>query len=186
MFLLFLIFLIVFSTIGPSIYNKISYKDYENYFDNTNDYFNLDNFYTAFLLNFRNSGENWPYIMKEYSLVNPTLIAPWVSYLYFILSNFICYVVLVNLFVLIVLQEYYAFRQKGENPVEKFEVMQENICRSWNKYCENFNQGMRITIINFYKFLFDVDWEFSNKLAVDGKLDVKSVNKYLFELNIKK
>ena len=186
MFLLFLIFLIVFSTIGANIYDKITYGDYKDYFKITNELFNLDNFYFAFLLNFRNSGANWPYVMIEYSLVNPDLVDSIVAYFYFIIGNFICYVVLANLFVLIVLQEYYSFKLKGENPVEKFDVICENICKSWNKYSENVNEGMRISILNFYKFLFEVKWEFTHKLAIDGKLDAKSVNKYLFQLNIKK
>ena len=190
MFLLFLIFLIIFSTIGSNIYGKISYNDYKDSFSNVNEYFNLDNFYTAFLLNFRNSGENWPYLMIEYSLVAPDIVAPWVAYFYFILSNFICYVVLFNLFVLIVLQEYYSFQQKGENPIEKFDIICENLCKSWDKFSETKSEGMRISILDFYHFLFDVNklgkWEISHKLAINGKLDVKSINKYLQELNIKK
>ena len=97
-----------------------------------------------------------------------------------------CYVVLVNLFVLIVLQEYYSFQQKGENPIEKFDIITDDFCFSWNKFAEEKDNGFRISILNFYKFLFDVKWEFSHKLAINGKLDVKSVNKYLFDLNIKK
>ena len=124
--------------------------------------------------------------MKEYSLVDPDLVNPSIAYFYFILSNFICYIVLVNLFVLIVLQEYYSFRQKGENPVEKFEILTDKICKTWNKFAEDDHNGMRISIVNFYKFLFEVNWEFSHKLTIDGKLNVKSVNKYLFNLNIKK
>ena len=88
MFVLFLIFLIVFSTIGPNIYGGITYEKYKDYFYEVNDFFSLDNFYTAFLLNFRNSGENWPYLMKEYSNVDVNLVAPWVAYFYFIFSPF--------------------------------------------------------------------------------------------------
>ncbi len=186
MFLLFLIFLIVFSIIGANIYSKISYEEYRNNFVDVNEFFNLDVFWPAFLLNFRNSGESWPYIMKEYAQANPDIVLPWAAYVYFILSNFILYVVLVNLFLLIVLQEFYAFQEKGENPVEKFDVLHENFTKTWNLFSEESCQGFKITIVNFYKFLFELDWEFSSKLMENGQLNIKSVNSYLFNLNIKK
>jgi len=186
MFLLFIICLVIFSVIGSNLAGDIMYNNFQSSFVNVNEYFSLDNFYTAFLINFRLAGENWPYIMQEYSTVEPDDLQAWSVYLYFILSNFLCYVVLVNLFLLIVLQEYYTFQQKGENPLEKFEILHEQFTKSWNKYSENDFKGYKITINNFYKFLFDIEWEFSSKLLMNGKMSVKSVNKYLLKLNIKK
>ena len=185
MFLLFIIFLVVFSIIGANIYEDINYADYSDNWVNVNEFFNLDSFYNAFLLNFRNSGESWPYIMKEYSRANPGLVQPYVAYIYFILNNFICFVVLVNLFLLIVLQEYFSFQSRGENPVEKFETLHETYTVKWNKYSDEDSQGYRISIVNFYKFLYELDWEYS--LATkEGKLDLVSINDYLYGLNIKK
>jgi len=190
MFLLFVIFLVVFSIIGANIYGKINFADYPDYWQNVNSEFNLDSFYTAFLLNYRNSGESWPYVMKEYADVNPDIVGHYASYCYFILCNFICFVVLVNLFLLIVLQEYFEFQNKGENPIEKFETIHETFTKTWNKFSEIEYQGFKMSVNNFYKFLYELatlnDWELSKKLTNNGKFDFESINNYLSLLELKK
>lgn len=65
--LMFLVFCI-FSIMGCYLYDGIFYSDYKSKFSVSNEYYNLDNFYTSFLLCFRQvTGENWPLIMIEFS-----------------------------------------------------------------------------------------------------------------------
>jgi len=133
-------------------------------FQIVNEYYNTDNFYYSFLLTFRAaSGESWPLIMLEYSNADPNNINPAVSLVYFIFLIFFCAVIMLNLFVLVVLQQYDEFHQKEENPVERFQEMLDYMKKAWNKQSTDFDKGERINMILVTKFLFELEGD----LALD-------------------
>ena len=103
---------------GCYLYEEdISKKNTNTYFY-LNDYFNFDNFYTSYLLVFRcATGENWPNIMMELAYRNDGKEEGY-SYAYFIITNFLTSVILLNLLLMVTLQQYDEFTNKTYNPIE--------------------------------------------------------------------
>jgi len=116
--LLMLIFFCIFAILGCYFYDNIIYEDYKDVFVYVNEYYNFDNFYVSFLLVFRcETGENWNNIMMEYAFIDTEKVSEAYAYIYFIISNFINSIIMLNLF----LQQYDEFTNKNYNPIEKFE-----------------------------------------------------------------
>jgi len=155
---------------GCYIFDQIKYKDYHTGFATVNEFYNFDNFYNAFLMVFRcTSGESWPLIMLEFSVVDQQLIGAETAYLYFIGMIFFCSTIMLNLFVLVVLQLYDEFHQKEENPIERFTEMLEDFKKCWNFNSTEEDKGERISMLKITKFLMDL----TGDLAIDFGDDIK-------------
>ncbi len=119
--ILMMLIFCIFAIMGCYLFSDIVYEDYKYRFKYVNEYFNTNNFYFSFLLTFRSaSGESWPLIMLEYAHVNPNILNPAISQIYFTFLIFFCATIMLNLFVLVVLQQYEEFHQKEDNPIERF------------------------------------------------------------------
>ena len=93
--------------------------------------------------------------------INPPPQDPAVSYIYFIFLIFFCAVIMLNLFVLVVLQQYDEFHQKEDNPIERFSEMVDFMKKTWNKYTTDEDKGERINMILVTKFLYELEGDLS-------------------------
>lgn len=145
---------------GCYLFADIRFTEYRNRFAVVNEYYNFDNFYYAFLLVFRaTSGETWPIMMKEFANVDLNVIGPHVSIAYFIGMIFMCAVIMLNLFILVVLQQYDEFHQKEENPLERFGEMLDLFKKSWNNkdFSTEDDKGERMPMIKISEFLMKLE-----------------------------
>jgi hypothetical protein len=103
------------------------------------------------------------------------------AYIYFLLMNFVTNVIMLNLFILVVLQQYDDFEQKKENPIEKFNDYLEDFKEAWNKYSTEYDNGFRISSKNVTKFMMDLKSDLIPE-EIPRKLD--SLKKYEMELRL--
>ena len=180
--LLMLIFFCIFAILGCYLYDSIIYNDYKDDFVYINEYYNLNNFYTSFLLVFRcATGENWNNIMMELAFVDTDKVSEVYAYVYFIISNFANSIIMLNLFLMVTLQQYDEFTNKNYNPIEKFESFLIDFNNSWNKFADDEDRGFRIKKIYVTQFFMDFNWKKLN-FPEQGKLE--HVKKYVTELKL--
>lgn len=97
--------------------------------------------------------------------------------------NFVTNVIMLNLFVLVVLQQYDDFKAKSENPVEKFNEILENFKKAWNHYSSERDKGYRINVDQLSNFLMELECELIPP-KLEKKLD--QVKKYILDLRLLK
>ncbi len=161
----------VFAILGCYIYPDIGYEQYKDSFDVVNEFYNFDNFYFSFILVIKvATGESWPIVMLEFSRVNPQLIDPGVSLVFFILLTFCCTVILLNLFVLVILQKYDEFKGKEDNPIERFNEIAFYMKKTWNKFSSIEDEGTRINMLMIAEFLLNLEGELVPNLEDKSKI----------------
>lgn len=173
--ILMILMFFIFAIMGCYLFEDIRYVKYKHRFIFVNEYYNFDNFYYAFLMVFRaTSGETWPGIMKEYQKVDPNVLGDYVSTAYFVAMIFMCAVIMLNLFVLVVLQQYDEFHQKEENPIERFGEMLDSFKKSWNSFTNEDDQGERIKMIKITSFLMELEGDLALKFGeIEGTSIIK-------------
>jgi len=181
--LLMLIIFCIFAILGCYFYDGIFYKDYKDSFVYVNEYFNMDNFYYSFLLVFRcATGENWNNIMIEYAFVDTDIVSEVSAYIYFIVSNFVDSIIMLNLFLMVTLQQYDEFTNKNYNPIEKFESFLTDFNNAWNKFSNDEDEGFRIKKTYVIQFFMDFNWKKLN-FPEQGKLE--HIKRYITELKLR-
>jgi hypothetical protein len=164
----------IFSIMGCYLFEDIKFSNYKHRFSVANEFYNFDTFYESFLLVFRcTSGESWPMMMLEYQLVDPNVLAGFVSIAYFIGMIFMCSVIMLNLFVLVVLQQYDEFHQKEENPIERFGEMLESFKKCWNTKTTEDDKGERIKMVHVTEFLMELEGDLSLNIVDPTKKSTK-------------
>ena len=182
-FILMVIIYGIFSALGCFFYNEIKYDNYKDNLYYMNEYYNLDNFYYAFLLTFRcTTGENWNNIMMELAYIDPKKVSDTFAFIYMIASNFINSVIMLNLFLMVTLQQYDEFTNKNYNPIEKFQKFLVEFNNSWNKFSTYRDKGFRIKKGLLINFFMDYNWKKLN-FPEQGKLDY--IKKYISDLKLK-
>jgi hypothetical protein len=177
-----LIFFCIFAIFGCYLYDSIIYNEYKDEFVYINEYYNMNNFYTSFLLVFRcATGENWNNIMMELAFVDTDKVSEVYAYVYFIISNFANSIIMLNLFLMVTLQQYDEFTNKNYNPIEKFESFLIDFNNSWNKFADDEDKGFRIKKIYVTQFFMDFNWKKLN-FPEQGKLE--HIKKYVTELKL--
>jgi len=180
--ILMMLIFCIFAIMGCYLFGELTYLKYKDQFFYVNENYNTDNFYNSFLLTFRAaSGEAWPNIMLEYASVDINVVPAFVSQLYFILLIFFCAVIMLNLFILVVLQQYDEFHQKEDNPIERFSELLEHMNRVWNKMSAEDDKGERINMINVTQFLFELEGDLALDLGDDIKKDSLIGKKIMME-----
>jgi hypothetical protein len=181
-FILMIIMFGIIAVLGCYYYDEIKYNDYKDKFMYINEYYNLDNFYYAFLLTFRcTTGENWNNIMMELAYVDTNVADDSFAFIYMILSNFVTSIVMLNLFLMVTLQQYDEFTKKNYNPIEKFSIFLVEFNNSWNKFSNYKDRGYRIKkglVINFF---MDYNWK---KLNFPEQRKLDYVKKYVSDLKL--
>ena len=181
--LLMLIIFCIFAILGCYFYDSITYEEYKDGFVYVNEYYNMDNFYSSFLLVFRcATGENWNNIMIEYAFVDTAKVSEVSAYIYFIISNFVDSIIMLNLFLMVTLQQYDEFTNKNYNPIEKFESFLIDFNNAWNKYSSDEDEGFRIKKTYVTQFFMDFNWKKLN-FPEQGKME--HIKKYVTELKLR-
>lgn len=137
--LLMLIFFI-FSILGNFLFSKIQYGKVMD------DIVNFKVFDSAFLLLFSiSTGENWPIIMfdcsrtpEEGCIEGETCgVAPW-SYLYFYFMVLVCSYVMLNLFILVIIQQFEKYYiPKEKNVISMFKCDRDIFMQVWKKFTQD-------------------------------------------------
>ena len=180
--LMFLIFCI-FAILGCYLYDGLKTSKYGDKMVYLNEFYNLNNFYNAFLLVFRSAtGENWHMVMQELAFIDEDKFHEPVAYVYMLVMNFLSAVIMLNLFLMVTLQQYDEFTQKSYNPIEKFEIFSEEFKEAWNKYSEPQDKGFRIKKILITNFFMDFNWK---KLNFPESNKLESVKKYVLDLKLR-
>ena len=182
-FMLMILIFGIFAALGCYYYDTIKYIDYRDKLVYINEYYNLDNFYYAFLLIFRcTTGENWNNIMMELAYVEPSSGSEIFAFIYMIIGNFVNSVIMLNIFLMVTLQQYDEFTNKKYNPIEKFEKFLNEFNNSWNKFSTYEDKGFRIKKGLIISFFMDYNWKKLN-FPEQGKLDY--IKKYVSDLKLK-
>jgi hypothetical protein len=141
---LMFVFYCIFALVGCYLYEGESYGQNRDKYTYINEYYNMDNFYYSYLLIFRcATGENWPYIMMEMAYREDGRGEGY-SIAFFILSNFITAIILLNLLLMVILQQYDEFNDKKYNPYDKYNSFLTEFNNAWNKFSNEEDEGFRI------------------------------------------
>ena len=178
-----LIFIIycIFALIGCYLYDGEKYEQYKGKFTYINEYYNMDNFYYSYLLIFRcATGENWPNIMMEMAYREDGRDQGY-SIAFFILNNFIIAIILLNLLLMVILQQYDEFSDKKYNPIEKFNSFLTDFNNCWNKFSTEEDEGFRINKFLITQFFMELNWR---KLNFPEKGKLEYIKKYLTDLKL--
>ena len=181
--LLMIIIFCIFSILGVYFYDGIDYIKYKDKFYVINEYYNLDNFYNAFLFTFRcATGEKWPNMMNELAFVDLNAVYEAYAYIFMIISNFLTGIIMINLFLMVTLQQYDEFTSKKYNPIEKFESFLADFNNAWNKYTLPEDKGFRIKKGMVTNFFNDFNWK---KLNFPEYRKLEHIKKYVSELKLR-
>ena len=181
--LLMIIIFSIFSILGVYFYDGINYENYKDKFYVINEYYNLDNFYNAFLFVFRcATGEKWPNMMMELAFVDLDVVIEAYAYIFMIICNFFTGIIMINLFLMVTLQQYDEFTGKKYNPIEKFESFLAEFNNAWNKYSTPEDSGFRIKKGLVTNFFMDFNWK---KLNFPDYRKLEHIKKYVSELKLR-
>lgn len=189
-FILVFVSLSIFSIIGCFIYSDLKYNDQTNDYAFIDSYFNFNNFFHSFLLNFKMAtGENWPEIMMEFIGSKEVNVSTVITYLYFILQNFLSQIIIMNFFLMSILQSYDEFNLKECNPTDRFNEYLDDFKSNWNIYCDEIDLGEKM---KYYKLpqlinklrsdnwnfqIFEVKCKFNNTIKMIAELNLYEDNK---------
>ena len=171
----------ILALLGCYLYDGNKYESFKDKFVYINEYYNFDNFYTSYLLIFRcATGENWNSIMNEMAYREDGREEGY-SMAFFILSNFITAIILLNLLLMVTLQQYDEFRDKKYNPIEKFNSFLADFNNAWNKFSTDEDEGFKIKKTLLTQFFLELNWR---KLNFPDKGKMEYIKKYILELKL--
>ena len=154
-----IIFYSIFALLLCIFEKKGSYNIYDsNKNSYINEFFNLNNFYNAYLLLFRcSTGENWPNIMMEIAYDNKGKNSGFIIAL-FIISIFVISIILLRLFFMLIIKLYYEYNINDYNCNEKYNLFMDNFNDIWNEFCDK-DERFKMNRSNFYNFLQKFKWK---------------------------
>ena len=171
----------IFALVGCYLYDGEKYENFKDSYVYINEYFNMDNFFNAYLLIFRcSTGENWHNMMMEMAFRNDGRGEGY-SIIFFIVGNFITAIILLNLLLMITLQQYDEFIDKKYNPIEKFNSFLTNFNNGWNKFSTDEDEGFRIKKTLVTQFFSELNWR---KLNFPEKGRLEYIKKYISDLKL--
>ena len=121
-------------------------------------------------------------VMQELVFIDEDKYKEPVAYVYMLIMNFLSAVIMLNLFLMVILQQYNEFTQKSYNPIEKFEIFSEEFKEVWNKYSEPKDKGYRIKITLIQSFFMDFNWKKLNFPEVNR---LEYIKKYVLDLKLR-
>ena len=178
---LIIIIYCIFALVGCYLYDGDKYEKFKDKFTYINEYYNMDNFYYSYLLIFRcATGENWHNIMMEMAYREDRRGEGY-SIFFFIISNFITGIILSNLLLMVILQQYDEFRDKKYNPIDKFNSFLTDFNNAWNKFSTEEDEGFRIKKNLVSQFILEFNWK---KLYFPEKGKIEHIKKYVNDLDL--
>ncbi len=103
------------------------------------------------------------------------------SIAFFILCNFIIGIILLNLLLMVILQQYDEFSDKKYNPIVKFNSFLTDFNNCWNKFSTEEDEGFRINKFLITQFFMELNW---SKLNFPEKGKLEYIKKYLTDLKL--
>ena len=171
----------IFALVGYYLYDGNKYANFKDKFVYINEYFNMDNFFNAYLLIFRcSTGENWHNIMIEMAFRDDGRGEGY-SIIFFIVGNFITAIILLNLLLMVTLQQYDEFTDKKYNPIERFNSFLTDFNNGWNKFSTDEDEGFRIKKTLVTEFFSELNWR---KLNFPEKGKIEYIKKYVSDLKL--
>lgn len=147
--LLFLIYFI-FSVLSVFLFSGIKIDD-PNF---QNELYNFDNFHMALMTLFRcSTGEDWPSFMYLYGGTDP--IDQLKARAFFLIFIFLSSTVMLNLFQLVVMQQFDEYYFNEDNPINSFDDISETFRNTWNIFTVK-SKGAKIKesrIVDFFYYL---------------------------------
>jgi len=102
---------------------------------------NFDNFINALVVLFRcSTGEDWHVFMYHYS---EAMTYPILGIFYFLLYILLSSFVMLNMFTLVVANQFEEFYFNPDNPISSFQTMAEDFRKTWKFFTYKYN-GTRI------------------------------------------
>lgn len=129
MVLLLLVYFI-FSVLAVFLFSGTVPRD-DNF---NNDLFNFDNFHMAMITLFRcSTGENWPQFMFYYGATG-SWSDSLKSRFFFVFFIFLSYTVMLQVFQLVVMQQFDEYYFNSDNPINSFDEAEEIFRKTWNQF----------------------------------------------------
>lgn len=197
-FFLLLLIMFIFAIIGCYVLGDIHYTDYKDIFSAASDINNFEDFYKAFMVLFIISCDSYIDFTFDYMNARTDPVDKFFVAVYFIACFFFCFLLMLNLFLLIIIMQYDDFYQKKQNPLEKFERISNVFIKVWSEFVEDDDNLMSIKNIKVKKFLellekhqdiknFTLDEQREIKdddILPKEELGVKSTKLYIFDLRL--
>jgi hypothetical protein len=155
-FALLMLVMFIFSILGVFLFSDVTTGMA------INEEFNFKNFGNAFVLLFRMStGEDWPTVMRDLSNTSSTCIPKKTcgtifSSIYYLFFQIIVYYVLLNLFILIILQQFDMYYFNTENVLASFGKDLIKFKETWLKYSTE-HSGIKIPSDRLTQFFKDLE-----------------------------
>ena len=178
-FMLLMLFFFVLATLGQFMFGGVTTGDV------INEYKNFGVFDTSFLLLFSiSTGEDWNAIMYDCSHVPPDCIpgetcgSPY-AYAYFISFILLVTYVMLNLFILVIIQQFQKLYLDSEGSLQKFNRANEVVVASWIRFTEK-HHCIKLNA----KFIYDFMKAIPAPLGFSD-MSGDELKKYVLKLNIK-
>lgn len=147
--LLFLIYFI-FSVLAVFLFSGVKINDP----DFQNELYNFDNFHLSLMTLFRcSTGEDWPTFMYLYGEGSP--LDQLKARGFFLVFIFLSSTVMLNVFQLVVMQQFDEYYFNEDNPINSFDDISETFRNTWNIFTVK-SRGTRIKssrIVDFFYYL---------------------------------
>ena len=172
----------MFSLLGCFLFKTTTFLSNSEHFYAVTEHYNFDDFWRGFMLIFLSSFDSIEVFMLEYMNLNPTGAHIFKTTAFFISYFFVCFILMLNLMLLIIIMQYDEFYQKKENPIEKFE----NIARVFNKYWSFQTKGdkNRIKANRIKNLLESFEENYIKEDLAKNELNVESSDKFIVSLKL--
>mmetsp|Transcript_7183 Transcript_7183/g.12108 ORF Transcript_7183/g.12108 Transcript_7183/m.12108 type:complete len:1503 (-) Transcript_7183:75-4583(-) len=195
-FMLLMLIFFMFSILGNYLFQEVIVGDV------IDEWKNFGNFLNSFLLLFAlSTGEDWNKIMFDVGrtevdncIPNETCGSSW-SYLYFMILVLVCTHVMLNLFILVIIQQFEKYYLPKENMITLFKNDQQAFMQVWKEFTQDRYNCLKIKenqLTKFFRRLGDfgdkqTSLGFNEEYYEDGelkkqllKMAIKSDNGYIY------
>lgn len=193
-FLLLMLIYFMFSVLGNFLFAQVITGEVVD-----SEIKNFKNFMNSFLLLFAlSTGEDWNKVMfdcsrdKAWGCIEQINCGTSFSFIFFMMLILVCSHVMLNLFILVIIQQFEKYYLPDDNMLAKFKNDQVSFMKIWKQLTQDRYQCMKIKenqLTKFFRLLGDEndDLGFSEEKYDDGelkkqllKMAIKSDNGYIF------
>ena len=170
---LLLLFLFIFSVIGVFLFSNVTEGKAINNLNNFN------TFISAFLVLIRiSTGGNWPHFLIDCSAETGRVVAS----LYFTIYISITIIVILNLFMMVIIQNYEDFESNPVSCLHIFIKDENKFKRNWEKYTK-FSHGVKISYKDLFDFMIGLGPRIGFEDSISFNAGVKILSKMAFVID---
>lgn len=168
-----LMFIFIYSVIGVLLFSDLSTGEV------IDEYNNFKNFFSAFLVLLRiSTGGNWPLFLYDCNEHSGKLICS----LYFTSYMSLSILVILNLFIMVVIQNYEDFESNPSSCLHKFTKHARKFNKVWEKYSK-FSHGIEINYKNLMDFMYDLGPQIGFEETINFDTGIHILSKMAFIIN---